>query len=95
MKKIAVQGIAGSFHEDAALKYFNEPVEVVECKTFTSVCELIDSDKVDYAVMAIENSIAGSLLKNYQHQFLMADRQIDFEYFALSPFVFSLNFCFN
>jgi len=66
MKKIAVQGIAGSFHEDAALKYFNEPVEVVECKTFTSVCELIDSDKVDYAVMAIENSIAGSLLKNYQ-----------------------------
>lgn len=66
MKKIAVQGIAGSFHEDAALKYFDEPVEVVECKTFTSVCELIDADKVDYAVMAIENSIAGSLLKNYQ-----------------------------
>ncbi|MCG6190576.1 MULTISPECIES: prephenate dehydratase [Maribellus] len=66
MKQIAVQGIAGSFHEDAALKYFNEEIEVVECKSFTSVCELIDADKVDYAVMAIENSIAGSLLKNYQ-----------------------------
>jgi prephenate dehydratase len=66
MKRIAVQGIAGSFHEDAALKYFNEEIEVVECKSFTSVCELIDQDKVDYAVMAIENSIAGSLLKNYQ-----------------------------
>jgi len=66
MKRIAVQGIIGSFHEDAALKYFNEKVEVVECKSFTSVCDMIDADQVDYAVMAIENSIAGSLLKNYQ-----------------------------
>lgn len=66
MKRIAVQGIAGSFHEDAAIRYFDEEVEVVEGKSFTSVCELIDADKVDYAVMAIENSIAGSLLKNYQ-----------------------------
>ncbi len=66
MKRIAVQGIAGSFHEDAALKYFDEEIEVVECKSFTSVCEMIDKDKVDIAVMAIENSIAGSLLKNYQ-----------------------------
>ena len=66
MKRIAIQGIAGSFHEDAALNYFDEEVEVVECKSFTSVCQLVDADKVDYAVMAIENSIAGSLLKNYQ-----------------------------
>ncbi|MCK3684114.1 prephenate dehydratase [Maribellus sp. YY47] len=66
MKRIAIQGIAGSFHEDAARKYFEDDVEVVECKTFTTVCEMIDADKVDFAVMAIENSIAGSLLKNYQ-----------------------------
>lgn len=66
MKRIAVQGIAGSFHEDAARRYFEDEIEVVECKTFTTVCELIDADKVDFAVMAIENSIAGSLLKNYQ-----------------------------
>lgn len=66
MKRIAVQGIAGSFHEDAARKYFDEDVEIVECKTFTTVCKSIDSDKVDFAVMAIENSIAGSLLNNYQ-----------------------------
>jgi prephenate dehydratase len=37
----------------------------VECKTFTSVCNLIDADEVSIAVMAIENSIAGSLLQNY------------------------------
>lgn len=66
MKRIAIQGIAGSFHEDAARRYFNEDIEVVECKTFTTVCDMIDNDEVDYAVMAIENSIAGSLLNNYQ-----------------------------
>lgn len=66
MKRVAIQGIVGSFHEDAALKYFNEKIEIVECKTFTNVCEMIDADKVNIAVMAIENSIAGSILKNYQ-----------------------------
>lgn len=66
MKKIAIQGIAGSFHEDAARRYFaGEPVEIVECKTFKQVCDMIDADDVDRAVMAIENSIAGSLLQNY------------------------------
>lgn len=65
VKKVAIQGIKGSFHEDAAMKYFSEEIEIVECKSFRSVCELIDADKVDYAVMAIENSIAGSILQNY------------------------------
>ncbi len=66
MKKIAIQGIAGSFHEDAARNYFgDEEIEVVECKSFQRVCELIDSDQVDIAVMAIENSIAGSIIQNY------------------------------
>ncbi|MFA5328024.1 MAG: prephenate dehydratase domain-containing protein [Prolixibacteraceae bacterium] len=66
MKKIAIQGIAGSFHEDAARNYFgDETIDVVECKTFKEVCDLIDTDQVDIAVMAIENSIAGSLLQNY------------------------------
>jgi len=66
MKRIAVQGIVGSFHEDAARKYFGNEIDVVECKSFVGVCELIDNDKVDFAVMAIENTIAGSLLQNYQ-----------------------------
>lgn len=66
MKKIAIQGIAGSFHEDAARNYYgDEKIEVVECKSFQRVCELIDTDQVDIAVMAIENSIAGSIIQNY------------------------------
>lgn len=65
MKKVSIQGIKGSFHEDAAHNYFGDEIDIVECKSFRSVCEMIDTDKVDYAVMAIENSIAGSILQNY------------------------------
>ncbi len=65
MKKVSIQGIKGSFHEDAARNYFDDEIEIVECKSFRSVCESIDRDEVDYAVMAIENSIAGSILQNY------------------------------
>lgn len=65
MKKISIQGIKGCFHEDAAIKYFGDEVEIVECRTFRKVCEMLDHDEVDYAVMAIENSIAGSILENY------------------------------
>lgn len=63
--RVAIQGIATSFHEVAALTYFNEPIETVECLTFHRLCEALKNDEADYAVMAIENSIAGSILPNY------------------------------
>lgn len=66
IKKVAIQGIVGSFHEDAAQRYFgDEKIEIIECRTFRKVCQLVDSDQADIAVMAIENAIAGSLLENY------------------------------
>jgi prephenate dehydratase len=66
VKKVAIQGIVGSFHEDAAQRYFNdEKIEIIECRTFRKVCQMVDSDEVNIAVMAIENAIAGSLLENY------------------------------
>jgi prephenate dehydratase len=68
--KIAIQGIATSFHEVAAQTYFKEQVESVECLSFHALCETLKDDKADYAVMAIENSIAGSILPNY---FLLQD----------------------
>ncbi|MBK1441884.1 prephenate dehydratase [Parapedobacter sp. ISTM3] len=63
--KVAIQGIKGSFHEEAAYKYFGDKIETVECESFKKMCELLKQGKVDYIVMAIENSIAGSLLPNY------------------------------
>jgi prephenate dehydratase len=63
--RVAIQGIAASFHEVAAQHYFHEPIETVECLSFHELCEGLKSDRADYAVMAIENSIAGSILPNY------------------------------
>ena len=63
--RIAIQGIGASFHEVAAMTYFAEPIETVECLTFHKLCESLKNGKSDYAVMAIENSIAGSILPNY------------------------------
>ncbi len=63
--KIAIQGIATSFHEVAAFTYFQEPVATIECLSFHALCEALKNGEADYAVMAIENSIAGSILPNY------------------------------
>jgi prephenate dehydratase len=63
--KIAIQGIRASFHEEAAFKFFGENIETVECDSFRETCEALEHEKADYAVMAIENSIAGSILPNY------------------------------
>ena len=63
--RVAIQGIATSFHEVAALTYFKEPIETIECLSFHRLCESLKDGESDYAVMAIENSIAGSILPNY------------------------------
>ena len=63
--RVAIQGIATSFHEVAALTHFKSPIETVECLSFHTLCETLKNDRADYAVMAIENSIAGSILPNY------------------------------
>ena len=63
--QVAIQGIATSFHEVAALSYFQEPIETLECLSFHQLCENLKNGTADYAVMAIENSIAGSILPNY------------------------------
>ena len=63
--RVAIQGIATSFHEVAALSHFDEPIETIECLSFHVLCEALKNDRADYAMMAIENSIAGSILPNY------------------------------
>lgn len=63
--KIAIQGIKGSFHHEVATQYFGEEIELIECRSFTQIPELLNSEKVAFAVMAIENSLAGAILPNY------------------------------
>lgn len=64
-KRVAIQGTRASFHEEAAFKFFGKDIETVECASFKQTCEVLKKGEADYVVMAIENSIAGSLLPNY------------------------------
>lgn len=67
MKKIAIQGMIGSFHDIAAHQYFeNEEIELICCPTFEEVFEHIKQDSNVIGMTAIENTIAGSLLHNYE-----------------------------
>lgn len=63
--KIAIQGIKGSFHHQVALEYFKENVQVDECLSFEALADSLLVNQSQQAVMAIENSIAGSIIPNY------------------------------
>jgi prephenate dehydratase len=65
-RRFAIQGYEGSFHQMAAQQFFGKGVEVIPCATFREVVKLAANKKdSDGGVMAIENSIAGSILPNY------------------------------
>ncbi len=64
--KVSIQGYEGSFHQMAAEQFFGKDVEVIPCATFRDVVRIASNkSESNGAVMAIENSIAGSILPNY------------------------------
>lgn len=65
IKTVAIQGVKGSFHHIVSQEFFNKPVEVIECLTFDEVVESLISKESDAVIMALENSIAGSIIPNY------------------------------
>ena len=67
MKRIAIQGFEGSFHDITAHRYFSgEQLQVVCCATFEEVFQQMKADPTMIGLTAIENTIAGSLLHNYE-----------------------------
>lgn len=65
IKSVAIQGIIGSFHHIVSQQYFDSSVEVKECLSFDKVVDSLLQKESDAAVMALENSIVGSILSNY------------------------------
>lgn len=64
--RVSIQGYEGSFHQEAARQFHGKDVEVIPCATFREVIKIASNKKEsDGGVMAIENSIAGSILPNY------------------------------
>ena len=65
--RIAIQGVAGCFHDAAAREYFEgQDIETVPCETFNEMFNLLKSDASMLGILAIENTIAGSLLQNHE-----------------------------
>ena len=69
-RRVAIQGFAGSFHEEAARRYyggnFAEMPRIVECSAFDGLYKAMDQGVADCAIMAIENTISGGLLPNFE-----------------------------
>ncbi|APQ16612.1 prephenate dehydratase [Maribacter hydrothermalis] len=63
--KIAIQGIKGSNHHQVAKDYFGDAIELIECLSFDALVDKLLFKEADQGVMAIENSIAGSIIPNY------------------------------
>lgn len=69
-KKIAIQGVKGCFHEQAARLFYekhgNVAPDIVECLAFADLYKSMDTGEADAAVMAIENTVSGGLLPNFE-----------------------------
>jgi prephenate dehydratase len=63
--KIAIQGIRGSNHHQVAKNYYGDDIELVECLSFDLLVDQLLNGSADKGIMAIENSIAGSIIPNY------------------------------
>lgn len=65
MKRIAIQGYQGAFHQEAAENYFGKGISLAECETFELLVESVKNGKANYGVMAVENSLVGCILPNF------------------------------
>ncbi len=65
IQSVAIQGVKGSFHHIVAQNYFSENVIVQECLSFDATVNSVLNKESDAAIMALENSIAGSIIPNY------------------------------
>ena len=70
MKRVAIQGIKGCFHEQAAYLFYEREglskPEIVECSSFVNLYRQMDAGAADAAIMAIENTVSGGLLPNFE-----------------------------
>ena len=69
-KRVAIQGYSGCFHEQAARQFYGRfdgsTPDIIECATFDDLYRSIDAGKADAAIMAIENTVSGGLLPNFE-----------------------------
>jgi len=85
IKSVAIQGVKGSFHHIVSQQYFDSQIIAKECLTFDKVVDSLISTECDAAIMAIENSIAGSIIPNYalidsHHLHIVGEKYLDIQH---------------
>jgi prephenate dehydratase len=63
--RVGYQGEAGAYSEEASLALFGPEIEAVPCDSFDQVFEGVEGGSLDYGVVPVENSLAGSIHRNY------------------------------
>lgn len=71
--KVGIQGVRGAFHEEAAMKWYGEEVDVLPCRDFPEMLDALGAGECDRAVMAVENTISGTMHRNFR---LLAQRDL-------------------
>jgi prephenate dehydratase len=66
MTKVAFQGVAGAYSEEAIRQYFGPEVQTVPCKRLVDIFTAVESGDADYAMLPIENAVAGSVTESYE-----------------------------
>lgn len=64
-KKVAIKGIGGSFHDQVASRIFGQSYQPFYCANFSEIANKVEEDDAEYGILAIENSLAGTILENY------------------------------
>lgn len=86
--KIAIQGIVGSYHHQVALNHFGDDANIMACDSFQKVVDALNKNQAEYGVLAIENSIAGSILPNYaliddNHLSIVAEEYLNIKHYFM------------
>ena len=89
IKSVAIQGIKGSFHHIVCQNYFGNGMILEECLSFDKVVDSLLTKRCDVGVMAIENSIAGSILPNYalidnHHLHIIGEYYLDIQHHLMA-----------
>lgn len=89
IKTVAIQGVKGSFHHIVSQQYFKSQVHILECLTFNEAVQRLVSGKTEAVVMALENSIAGSIIPNYalidtHHLHIVGEHYLDVQHHLMA-----------
>ena len=89
IKSVAIQGIKGSFHHIVSQQYFGDDMVLEECLSFDKVVDSLLTKRCDAGIMAIENSIAGSILPNYalidnHHLHIIGEHYLDIQHHLMA-----------